>query len=100
MKTPLNLVISLILVKFEDVLAKKYVKGVMLEIAVNIMRKRAVFQNGLRKPLVSCQSLIRVKLYKPINAWFNRKAEGIKSQLVDGQFAFHYKTEHLGRISS
>jgi hypothetical protein len=40
---------------------------------------------------------IRRSAYTFVNAWYNRNAEGIKSQIVDGQFKFHYKTEHLGK---
>jgi hypothetical protein len=80
----------------EDVLAKKYVKGDARN-SGEANEKKSRVPKWVEKTIGVMPRPIRVKLYKPINAWFNRKAEGIKSQLVDGQFAFHYKTEHLGR---
>jgi hypothetical protein len=80
----------------EDILAKKYVKGDVRASGEQNVKKVRV-PKWLDKTISVMPRPIRVRLYKPINAWFNRKAEGIKSQLVDGQFSFHGKTEHLGR---
>lgn len=40
---------------------------------------------------------VRRALYICINSWYNRNNQGIKSQILDGEFRHHYKTEHLGK---
>jgi len=80
----------------EDVLAKKYIKGDAKNTA-DVSSKKTRVPKWLDATIGFFPRPIRRSAYLFVNAWFNRKAEGIKSQIVDGQFQFHYKTEQLGR---
>ena len=80
----------------EDILVKKYVKGNDRGSGEQNVKKSRV-PAWLNSTIGYFPRPIRRSTYLFINAWYNRKAEGIKSQIVDGEFKFHYKTEHLGR---
>lgn len=79
----------------EDVLSKKYVKGDTK--VTNDASKKSRVPKWLDAAIGYFPRPIRRKAYLIVNAWFNRKAEGIKSRIVEGQFQFHYSTEHLGK---
>jgi hypothetical protein len=80
----------------DDVLLTKYIKGTERKSGeVNTKKNRV--PKWLDKTIGVLPRPVRRNAYLFVNAWFNRNAEGIKSQIVDGQFKFHYKTEHLGK---
>lgn len=80
----------------QDQLVTKYVKGDSKKSGEPSIKKTRV-PKWLDKTIGLFPRPIRRNAYLFVNAWYNRNSEGIKSQLVDGQFQFHYKTEHLGR---
>lgn len=79
-----------------DVLVTKYIKGDSKKPNETAI-KRLRIPKWLDKTIGVFPRPIRRSAYLVINSWINRNSEGIKSQIVDGQFQFHYKTEHLGR---
>lgn len=78
-----------------DKFVSKYVKGT--EKQTNEASKKSRVPRWIESTIGFFPRPIRRNAYKFVNAWFNRKSEGIKSQIVDGQFHFHYSTEHLGK---
>lgn len=80
----------------DDVLVTKYVKGTERNKGENNVKKSRV-PNWLNTTIGVLPRPIRRGAYTFINAWYNRDSEGIKSQIVDGEFKFHHKTEQLGR---
>ena len=80
----------------DDPLVKKYVKGTDRAPGEQNVKKSRV-PKWLDKTIGVMPRPIRRNAYVFVNAWFNRNSEGIKSQIVEGEFKFHYKTEHLGR---
>ncbi len=80
----------------EDILAKKYIKGDS-KVSGEANGKKTRVPKWLDTTIGYFPRPIRRKAYLLVNAWFNRNAEGIKSRIVEGQFQFHYSTEHLGK---
>lgn len=80
----------------EDTLLTKYIKGDS-KVSGEANTKKSRVPNWINFTVGLLPRPIRRPIYLFINAWFNRNAEGIKSSVVEGQFKFHYKTEHLGR---
>ena len=80
----------------DDILVKKYVKGNSRGSGEQNVKKSRV-PKWLDKTIGIMPRPIRRNAYIFINSWYNRNSEGIKSQIVDGEFRFHYKTEQLGR---
>jgi hypothetical protein len=80
----------------DDVLVAKYVKGTERNKGENNVKMSRV-PNWLNTTIGVLPRPIRIGTYKFINAWYNRDSGGIKSQIVDGEFKFHYKTENGGR---
>ena len=82
----------------DDILVKKYIKGntnTRGSGESNVKKSRV--PKWLDKTISIMPRPIRRNAYIFVNSWYNRNSEGIKSQIVDGEFRFHYKTEHLGR---
>lgn len=80
----------------EDVLVKKYIKGDAKKPGEPSSKKTRI-PKWMDATISVFPRPIRRNVYLFINAWYNRNSEGIKSQIVNGQFQFHYKTEQLGR---
>jgi len=80
----------------DDILVKKYIKGTDRGQGEQNVKKTRV-PKWLDKTIGVMPRPIRRNAYIFINSWYNRNSEGIKSQIVDGEFRFHYKTEQLGR---
>lgn len=80
----------------DDTLVTKYIKGTSKESGEANVKKNRV-PKWINTTLGILPRSIRRKAYIGVNAWYNRNSEGIKSQIVEGEFRFHYKTEHLGR---
>jgi hypothetical protein len=79
----------------DDLLVTKYVRKESNSGEQNVKKSRV--PRWLNSTLGVLPRPIRRGAYTFVNAWFNRNSEGIKSQIVDGQFKFHYKTENGGR---
>jgi hypothetical protein len=79
-----------------ELLVKKYIKG-DAKGSGEANAKKSRVPKWIDATIGFFPRPIRRKAYLFVNAWFNRNAEGIKSQIVDGQFQFHYSTEHLGK---
>lgn len=80
----------------DDVLVTKYIKGTERKSGEPNSKKSRV-PKWIDKTIGVFPRPIRRNAYLFVNAWFNRNQEGIASKIVDGQFHFHYKTEHLGK---
>jgi len=80
----------------DDTLVTKYVKGSSKGSGDSNVKKSRL-PKWVDATIGILPRRIRIFVYKPVNAWFNRGMEGIKAQIVDGHFAYHYKTEHLGK---
>lgn len=80
----------------EDQLLTKYIKG-DTKTSGDANSKKSRVPAWINFTVGLLPRPVRRPIYLFINAWFNRKAEGIKSSVVEGQFKFHYKTEHLGK---
>lgn len=80
----------------DDVLVTKYIKGTEGQ-SNEATSKKSRVPNWLNNTLGYLPRPIRRSAYVFVNAWFNRNQEGIKSQIVEGQFKLHYKTEQLGK---
>lgn len=78
-----------------EVLATKYIKGTSKE--SNPTSKKSRVPKWLDKTIGILPRPLRRKSYIFVNAIYNKGNEGIKSQIIEGQFKFHYKTEHLGK---
>lgn len=76
-------------------LVTKYVKGT--EKATNTASKKSRVPKWLDATIGILPRCVRRKCYIAVNSYYNKGNEGIKAQIVDGQFKFHYKTEHLGK---
>jgi len=79
----------------DDLLVKKYVSGERKSGNQNESKKRIPkwIENTVRIfPLP-----IRKRLYTGINYFYDKNKQGIGSLIVDGHWAFHYKTEGAGR---
>jgi hypothetical protein len=60
--------------------------------------KKSKIPNWVNNTIGILPRPIRKTLFKPIKWYYGLSADdGIKSQIIDGQFKFHYKTEQLGR---
>jgi hypothetical protein len=80
----------------DDILVKKYIKGDSRGSGGQNSKKSRV-PEWLNKTINIFPRPIRRNAYIFVNAWYNRDNEGIKSQIMDGEFRYHYKTEHLGK---
>lgn len=80
----------------DDLLVSKYVKGTESEKGGPNVKKSRV-PAWLDKTISVFPRPIRRTAYIFVNSWFNRDSESIKSRIVEGQFQYHYKTEHLGK---
>lgn len=78
-----------------EVLVTKYIKGTEKE--TNTATKKTRVPKWIEATIGVLPRPMRRRCYIGVNYLFNKKSEGIKSQLVEGQFKFHYKTEHLGK---
>lgn len=78
----------------DDTLVTKWVKETK---GTNTSVKKSRVPRWLESTIGVFPRPVRLQAYKFVNAWYNRNAEGIKNRIVDGQFAFHYSTEQLGR---
>lgn len=78
-----------------DHLVKKYIKNEGGTNQPSVVKKR--IPKWLDSTISVFPRPIRKGLYVAINSYYNKKAEGIKSLIVDGQWRFHYKTEQAGR---
>lgn len=76
-------------------LVTKYTKGTPKE--TNTATKKSRVPKWLDATIGIFPRPIRRQCYLFVNSIYNKKEEGIKSLLVEGQFKFHYKTEHLGK---
>lgn len=79
----------------DDLLVKKYICKESNSGEPNVKKSRV--PKWLNSAIGFFPRPIRKSVYVFVNAWYNRNSEGIKSKIVDGQFKFHYKTEHLGK---
>lgn len=79
----------------DDLLVKKYIKNESNKGTANVSKKR--IPKWLESTIRVFPLPIRKGLYVVINSYYNKKAEGIKSLIVEGQWRFHYKTEQAGR---
>jgi hypothetical protein len=60
--------------------------------------KKSKIPNWINNTMGILPRPIRKALFPPIKWYYGLSADnGIKSQIIDGQFKFHYKTEQLGR---
>ncbi len=60
--------------------------------------KRSKIPKWIDKTVGILPRPVRKHVYKPIKKFYAlNKDDTFKSQIVDGQFHFHYKTEHLGK---
>jgi len=79
----------------DDLLVTKYIRKESNSGEPTIKKSRV--PKWLNSTLGVLPRPIRRGAYTFVNAWYNRNEESIKSKIVDGQFKFHYKTEHLGK---
>lgn len=79
----------------DRVLVTKYVKGTSKP--EELKEKKARVPKWVEKTISFFPRPLRRTLYIGINAWYNRNHRSIQSEIVDGQFKFHYKTEQLGK---
>jgi tRNA-binding EMAP/Myf-like protein len=79
----------------DDVLVTKYTKKDSKSGEPNVKKSRV--PKWMDKTIGFFPRPVRRGAYKFVNAWYNRNSEGIASQIVDGEFHFHYKTENLGK---
>lgn len=80
----------------DHVLVTKYVKGDTKQSGEPNVKKTRV-PKWLDKTIGVFPRPIRRSAYIFVNSWYNRNSESIASKIVEGQFKFHYKTEHLGK---
>jgi tRNA-binding EMAP/Myf-like protein len=83
----------------EDLLVTKYIRPDRSDRSVqNQASTKNKIPNWVNSILGFLPRPIRTVLFKPVKWYFGlSKDDGIKSLIVDGQFKFHYKTEHLGK---
>lgn len=79
----------------DDLLVKKYIRNERGTAQPNEVKKRV--PKWIEKTIGVFPKPIRKSVYGRINAYYNKKAEGIKSLILDGQWKFHYSTENAGK---
>ena len=80
----------------DHILVTKYIKGDSKKSGEPNVKKSRV-PRWIDKTIGIFPKPMRRMAYICVNAWFNTEQDRIASQIVTGQFKFHYKTEHLGK---
>lgn len=81
----------------DDRLVTKYIRQTSNNSNESSLKKPKI-PNWINDTMGYLPKPIRKVLYGPIKWWYMPSNEGgIKSQIVEGQFKFHYKTENLGK---
>ena len=80
----------------DDVLVTKYIRSTSTSGQPNV--KSVKIPPWVNNVVGRLPRYIRKIVYKPIKWYYSvNPDEGIKRQILDGQFKFHYSTEHLGK---
>lgn len=80
----------------EDLLVTKYIRPTSNSQGENVKKNK--IPKWINSTLGYLPRPIRKAVFVPIKYYYGLNAdEGIKSRIVEGQFKFHYKTEHLGK---
>ena len=80
----------------DHVLVTKYVKGTS-RTSGEVNSKRSRVPKWIEKTIGFFPKPVQRVAYLSVNRWFDGNREGIRNRIVEGQFKFHYKTEHLGK---
>ncbi len=80
----------------KDVLVTKYIRQESKSNSLNV--KKVKIPNWVNVLVGKLPRPIRKSVYIPIRWYYSVNPDvGIKHQIVNGQFKFHYSTEHLGK---